>query len=183
MESEFLNLNEVFSQIKFHPVVQLPTEYEVLDFAGNSIPRPSGKFSIGKYNERRPGMYTSDLFGKDGEEHRDIHMGVDIGAPAATPVFSFFAGSVFCAAVNSSSGDYGGTIITEHMIAGVFDKLSMASAKQHQQVKIVCTGTRMCCSGPITVSPVAPPHTITIRIEFSFVQVVDPRSIINRRSS
>lgn len=114
-----MNLNEVFSQIKFHPVVQLPTEYEVLDFTGNSIPRPSGKFSIGKYNERRPGMYTSDLFGKDGDEHRDIHMGVDIGAPAATPVFSFFAGSVFCAAVNSSSGDYGGTIITEHLIAGV----------------------------------------------------------------
>jgi murein DD-endopeptidase MepM/ murein hydrolase activator NlpD len=77
------------------------------------------KFSIGKYNDRRPALYTSDLFGKPGEEYRDIHMGIDIGAPAATPVFSFYAGSIFCSAVNSSSGDYGGTIVTEHVVAGI----------------------------------------------------------------
>jgi murein DD-endopeptidase MepM/ murein hydrolase activator NlpD len=112
-------LNQVFAQIKFHPVVHLPAEYELLDFSNGPIANPSSKYSIGKYNERRPAMYTSDLFGKPGKEHRDIHMGIDIGAPAGTPVFSFYFGSVFCAAVNSSSGDYGGTIITEHVIAGV----------------------------------------------------------------
>ncbi len=114
-----MNLNEVFSQIKFHPVVRLPENYEILDFSKGSTPNPMTKYSIGKYNERRPAMYTADLFGKPGEEHREIHMGIDIGAPAATPVFSFYAGSVFCAAVNAGSGDYGGTIITEHVIAGV----------------------------------------------------------------
>ncbi len=108
MESEFLNLNEAFAHIKFHPVVHLPAEYEVLDFSNGSSPNSISKYSIGKYNEHRPAIYTSDFFGKPGEEHRDIHMGIDIGAPAATPVFSFFAGSVFCATVNSSSGDYGG---------------------------------------------------------------------------
>lgn len=114
-----MNLNEAFTQIKFHPVVHLPAQYEVLDFSNGRSSNSMTKYSIGKYNERRPAMFTSDLFGKPGDEHRDIHMGIDIGAPAATPVFSFYAGSVFCATVNSSSGDYGGTIITEHVIAGI----------------------------------------------------------------
>lgn len=119
MESKFLNLNEAFAQIKFHPVVHLPAEYKILDFSSGSNSSTLAEYSIGKYNEHRPALYTSELFGKHGEEHRDIHIGIDIGAPAATPVFSFYAGSVFCAVVNSSSGDYGGTIITKHIIAGI----------------------------------------------------------------
>ncbi|MBC7753929.1 MAG: hypothetical protein H7Z71_06805, partial [Moraxellaceae bacterium] len=66
MESKFLNLYEVFSQIKFHPVVHLPTEYEILDFSNGVNSNSMSDYSIGKYNEHRPSMYTSDLFGKPG---------------------------------------------------------------------------------------------------------------------
>jgi murein DD-endopeptidase MepM/ murein hydrolase activator NlpD len=163
MESEFLNLNEVFSQIKFHPVVHLPAEYEVLDFSIGVSPSPFTKYSIGKYNECRPGMYTSDLFGKPGEEHRDIHMGIDIGAPAATPVFTFYAGSVFCAAVNSNPGDYGGTIITEHIIAGVrlwalYGHLSHDSVQRALDLKRFDAGQVLGWLGPPEENGGWPPH-------------------------
>ncbi len=116
-----MNFSKVFSQIKFHKVIELPAKYEIYDFSttGDSTYRLHAKFGVGKYNERRATMYTSDLFGEAGENHRNIHMGIDIGAQAGTPVFSFYRGSIFCAAVNSNDGDYGGTIITEHQISGV----------------------------------------------------------------
>ena len=69
----------------FHPVVKLPSEYWVFDFTKGvkSDWQCPLDYQIGRYDEHRPGMYTSEIF--SGE--RDLHVGLDIGAPVDTPVF------------------------------------------------------------------------------------------------
>src|SRR5690606_29305259 len=71
-----------FSKHSFSPVIDLPPDYEVYDFtSGYDADRPrSSPFGIGRYDEKRPGMYGSEIFAGQ----RDIHMGIDIGAPVGT---------------------------------------------------------------------------------------------------
>jgi len=98
----------------FHPIVQLPDVYWVLD-----LQKPQTNwnqhfsFTIGRYDEDRKGMYTQELFGGE----RTIHVGLDIGGPAQTPVFAFEDGIIHSFADNDVDGSYGPTIITEHLLS------------------------------------------------------------------
>ena len=97
----------------FHPIVSLPEHYWVLN-----LQRPQTDwanpyaFTIGRYDENRKGMYTQELFAGE----RTIHVGLDIGAPAQTPVYAFEDGLIHSFADNDQDGSYGPTIITEHSI-------------------------------------------------------------------
>jgi peptidoglycan LD-endopeptidase LytH len=111
-----------FSDFQFAPVIDLPEGYEIYDFSSGYDPeRPrASDYGIGRYNERRPGMYQAGLFSpQDQGLARDIHVGIDIAAPVGTRVRAFFAGRVHKVGVNSAPGDYGGTIITEHQVGEV----------------------------------------------------------------
>jgi peptidoglycan LD-endopeptidase LytH len=103
------------SQALYHPVIHLPAGYEIYDFTQGYDPNRSlqSPFGVGRYNEKRPGMYESDLFTSS---RRDIHVGIDIGAPIGTPVHAFEEGEVFLFACNSAPGDYGYTLITRHLV-------------------------------------------------------------------
>ncbi len=106
-----------FSRQKFHPVLDLPQDYEVYDFCHGYDPERMRKseYGIGKYDEKRENMYTAPLFGSE-EERRNVHMGIDIAAPVGTPLYAFFAGEVFLFGNNPAAGDYGYTLITKHLI-------------------------------------------------------------------
>lgn len=109
-----------YTQFNFHPVVELPANYEVADFTQGYDPHRDLKsgYVVGRYNEDRRGMYTTALFlGSDAP--RTIHMGIDIGAPLGTPVHAFYAGEVFLFGYNSADGDYGHTLITRHDLNGL----------------------------------------------------------------
>ncbi len=99
----------------FHPVIVLPPNPDLLDLSSASgVTRTrNSAFSIGRYNENRI-IYTQDLFAGD----RSIHMGIDLGAPAGTPVHAFADGTIYCLGVNPADGDYGPTIVTEHVVNG-----------------------------------------------------------------
>jgi murein DD-endopeptidase MepM/ murein hydrolase activator NlpD len=99
----------------FHPVIELPPGYEVYDFSQRYDPNRhlNSPFGIGKYNEKRLGMYETEIFQEEGGQ-RNIHMGVDIGAPVGTPVHAFADGEIFLFAYNAAAGDYGYTLITRH---------------------------------------------------------------------
>lgn len=105
-----------FSLYTFHPVIQLPADYEVYDFSRNYDPhRPlQSPYGIGKYNEQREGMYTTELF--TGKNPRNIHVGIDIAGPVGTPVHAFWEGEIFLAGYNPAEGDYGATLITCHSL-------------------------------------------------------------------
>ena len=106
-----------FSAHRYHPVVELPERYDVLDLASDPSgwPARTSEFSIGRYDEDRVGVYTQSLF----EGQRTIHMGIDIGGPVGTPVHAFSEGMLWCAGCNASEGDYGPTLITLHVLDGV----------------------------------------------------------------
>lgn len=103
--------------VGFEPVIRLPHDYEVYDFSEGYDPeRPlKSPYGIGRYNERRPGMYLGDQFV---EGARDVHVGVDIAAPEGEPVYAFYAGSIFKLGDNALPYDYGPTIITKHRWLG-----------------------------------------------------------------
>ena len=106
-----------FSRYSFHPVIRLPAQYEVYDFTKGYDPnrQREGEYGIGRYNEKRKSMYTTELF----TGGRDIHMGIDIAAPVGTEVFAFADGEIHCATNNAAAGDYGYTVITRHIFDGV----------------------------------------------------------------
>lgn len=103
-----------FKNHQFHYVISLPEKYDVYDFTkgydeNRFLDQPYG---IGKYNEKRINMYKGPLYA----DHRDIHVGIDIGAPVGTPVHAFYDGEVFLFHYNSMPLDYGYTVITKHHI-------------------------------------------------------------------
>jgi peptidoglycan LD-endopeptidase LytH len=105
-----------FSRFQYSPVIDLPKTYEVYDFTSGYDPdRPkNSEYGIGRYAEKRPGMYSTELFTVDREAIRDIHVGIDLAAPVGTEVKAFYEGVVFMTAINPAAGDYGGTVITRH---------------------------------------------------------------------
>ena len=58
-------------------------------------------------------MYLGEQFEEDGGR-RDVHVGIDLAAPAGEPVHAFYAGTIFRLGDNALPYDYGPTIITRH---------------------------------------------------------------------
>ena len=99
---------------QFREVVGMPDEYTVLDLSEGQWDSPETLFCIGKYNELRPGMYNTEIFGGE----RFLHVGIDIGGPVGTPCMAFMEGEVSHFGYNPEPGDYGNVIITKHCIDG-----------------------------------------------------------------
>ncbi len=103
--------------LEFHPVLILPEVYEILDFtkASDSPWQAGSDFTVGRYNEKRVGLYTHELF----RGQRDNHIGIDIGGPVGTPVHAFYEGEIYLIGDNDRPGDYGATLITRHLLNAV----------------------------------------------------------------
>jgi len=100
---------------EFQPVVHLPDEYEVRDFTSGDDSPSKYEFDIGRYDEMRPGMYSTELFGGS----RLLHVGIDIGGPIGTPCMAFMDGEISHFGYNPADGDYGNVVITKHLLDGV----------------------------------------------------------------
>ncbi len=121
----------------YHPVIHLPEQIELYDFStGYDADRVLlCAYGVGKYNEHRPGMYKGDMFESNA---RTVHMGIDIGCPAETPVYAFDAGVIVHQGFNPAPFDYGHVIVTEHhnhqgtSFWVLWGHLSKASVQIHQ---------------------------------------------------
>ena len=72
--------------------------------------------AVGRYGEARL-LYDAPAFrtrGDTGPESRTVHLGVDLFAPAGSPVFAPLAGTVAAVAHNDKPLDYGPTVILRH---------------------------------------------------------------------
>ena len=133
--------DEWFSDLAFAKIVDFGTERVMeldlsvrsLDLGNNSnfsTPRRMQKkiddilwehqavFGIGGYGEIRP-FYNADAYiieGNNGRQWRTCHIGLDIWAKEATPVYAAFEGTVFSIQDNKGDDNYGPTIILEHRI-------------------------------------------------------------------
>lgn len=70
----------------------------------------SKRWGIGKYNEKRRGMYLAPQY----YSVRNIHMGIDLWSNAGKAVFSFYEGTVVYMRDNAQKGDYGPTIVIRY---------------------------------------------------------------------
>ena len=107
-----------FNAYTFTPIIEMGEDYTVLDFSAGpkAVRRPNTTYTVGKYNEKRPNMYTADIF----EADRCIHMGIDLGGPVDTPLKAFFDGTYYKMGINPDKGDYGGVMVTRHLLGETY---------------------------------------------------------------
>ena len=99
--------------MNYHPIIVLPPDVTVLDLTRGPMVG-GGDWTIGRYDEVRGGVYTQPLFSGG----RCVHMGIDIGAPAGVAVHAFDDGRIVAAGINPAEGDYGPTLVAEHILDG-----------------------------------------------------------------
>ncbi len=82
-------------------------------FAAKGVP-----YGLGSYGEKRS-VYATDQFADSASpERRTLHLGIDVFAPAMTPVHAPLAGKVAFLTYNADSLDYGHTLILQHDAGG-----------------------------------------------------------------
>ncbi len=133
---------------EFHPVVDMPEDYTILDLSGGTWTPPQTEYSVGKYDELRPGLYSTELFSGD----RFLHIGIDIGAPVGTACMAFAEGEISHFGYNAADGDYGHVVITKHILDGVpiwalYGHLDSASIEGKSVGQKVNAGDEICWMG------------------------------------
>ena len=82
-------------------------------FAAKRVP-----YGLGAYGEKRS-VYATDQFADSASpERRTFHLGIDVFAPAMTPVYAPLSGRVAFVTYNADPLDYGHTLILEHDAGG-----------------------------------------------------------------
>lgn len=76
-------------------------------------------YGLGLYGENRSVYATAQFADTASPERRTVHLGVDVFAPAGTPVYAPFDGRVHVLTYNADPLDYGNTLILEHDAGGV----------------------------------------------------------------
>jgi len=117
---------------------------------------------VGRYREDRI-CYQSEQFKNDGEA-RSQHLGIDLFAPAYTPVFAPLDGVVHSFADNNLHLDYGPTIILQHEpAAGVkfytlYGHLSRDSLEGLYKGMEITAGDQLCRFGDFPINGDWIPH-------------------------
>ncbi len=76
-------------------------------------------YGLGSYGEKRSVYQTAQFADAASPERRSLHLGIDVFAPAMTPVYAPLAGRVKYLTYNADPLDYGNTLILQHDADGV----------------------------------------------------------------
>lgn len=122
----------------------------------------NARYGIGGYNEHRT-IYSRSTHFDTGEEPRRLHLGVDIWAPAGTPIYTFYDATVQSFANNNNFGDYGATIILAYEIDSfkfnaLYGHLSLASLNNLEEGKFIPAGSKIAELGTKEENGYWPPH-------------------------
>ncbi len=101
------------------------------------------KYAIGGYAEKRVIYQRFTHFNASAASERNIHLGLDVWAPALSTIYAPADAKVHSFAYNDKPGDYGGTIILEHAAAqqvyyslhGHLSKNSLLNTQIGQNIK------------------------------------------------
>ncbi|MFP4237266.1 MAG: peptidoglycan DD-metalloendopeptidase family protein [Desulfonatronovibrio sp.] len=88
----------------------------------NKLDQKKARAGIGKYDENRTIYERSAVFDSSSEhpgQRRSLHIGLDLWIRAGTPVLAALEGRVHSFQDNNAFGDYGPTIILEHLLEGI----------------------------------------------------------------
>lgn len=159
-----------FPCVKAEPVMRLPQDVHLLDLSKGPYDQTQGLgglYTIGRYHERRPQIYQTSLFGPQGSSPRFIHMGLDLGAPAETPVYAWADGLIYAQGVLSEPGDYGHSLVTQHEVTlegervvlwSLYGHLSAASVGLKRVGERVRAGEVLGALGDVHENGGWPPH-------------------------
>lgn len=124
------------SAFPFLKPVDLPSPYRVHDFE-NQCAHSECHYthSVGRYNENR-NFYSNS-------EGRSVHLGIDFGAPAGTPVRAVSDCTVYYKRIFPNTGDYGPMVVTKNTIGdttvyclyGHLEKTSFDKLKEGQSIQ------------------------------------------------
>jgi murein DD-endopeptidase MepM/ murein hydrolase activator NlpD len=119
--------------------------------------------AYGGYNEVRNLYRRSEIFNDQGSDERNIHIGLDIWAPAGTAVLAALDGSIHSFDFNPGKGNYGPTIILEHHIGQsrfftLYGHLSLEDIENIELGDEVTKGQIIGSLGDETVNGDYPPH-------------------------
>ncbi len=130
---------------------------------------------IGGYDEPRGVYAASPLFGGvaagGSDEPRTLHLGVDVWAPAGTPLRAPLDAVVHSFADNRTFGDYGGTIILTHadprgaVFHALYGHLARRSLEGLREGQAIARGTVFAWIGAPDENGGWPPHLHLQRIE------------------
>ena len=128
----------------------------------NKLKNEKKKVGVGGYFEDRLIYKRSKHFDNDGEP-RSIHLGIDIWLEAETPIYSPLPGVIHSFKNNEAFGDYGPTLILEHLIEGetfytLYGHLSLDSIQDKEKGQQVRRGDVIAKMGDESVNGNWPPH-------------------------
>ena len=102
-------------------------------------------YAVGRYAEVRA-LYSGDAFGNAARptaERRCLHLGLDLFAPAGTPVHAPLAGVVVASADNAQPQDYGPVIVLRHRTADGAEFCTLYGHLSHQSLAAMVPGRQV----------------------------------------
>ncbi|RMG84390.1 MAG: aminotransferase class III-fold pyridoxal phosphate-dependent enzyme [Bacteroidetes bacterium] len=123
-------------------------------------------WGVGGYGEVRP-VYTTDEYvteGNDGPQWRSVHLGLDVWAPAGTPVMAPLDGIVHSLQNNRGDRNYGPTILLEHrptpdlVFYTLYGHLSVESLSERAPGAAIKKGEKFATIGAPPDNGNWPPH-------------------------
>ena len=134
------------------------------NFVNAHIENYQGLVAFGGYNETRNIYQRSTHFNKlEAENERNIHLGVDLWAPATTAVYVPLNATVHSFKNNTQYGDYGPTIILKHNLKGqifytLYGHLSLKSIAGLKEGMALQQGDLLGDLGDAHINGDYPPH-------------------------
>lgn len=136
-----------------------PADTVVLDLSTQNPVMPDTPWTIGRYDEPRPMIYTQEMFAGA----RTLHVGIDLGGPVGVAVHAFADGEIIHAGYNPADGDYGHTLVSCHPHGGrplyaLWGHLSAASIQHSPVGRTVRAGDVLGWLGDRSENGGWPPH-------------------------
>ena len=131
-------------------------------FIEEYLKNQQAKAAFGGYNELRTLYNRSELFSNP-ENNRNIHIGLDVWVPAGTDIISPLDGQIHSFKDNDNFGDYGPTIILEHMFSDIqffslYGHLSKVSLEKLEVGTSVKKGQKIATLGDFSENGDYAPH-------------------------
>lgn len=137
------------------------TDFE--NYIQNHLQNKKAKVAFGGYNEERNLYKRANLFNNEESEERNIHIGIDLWVEAGTAVLAALDGKVYGFDNNEGLGNYGPTILLEHLFENqvfytLYGHLSMQSLEKIEIGTIFKKGEKIATLGDSTVNGGYSPH-------------------------
>ena len=136
------------------------------DWVRRQVAEAGATAGVGRYGEARL-LYDAPSFaaeGNDGPEARTVHLGLDLFAPAGTPVRAALSGTVLSVANNDRRLDFGPTVILRHETGDgtgfhtLYGHLDCATLRHLAPGAVVAAGDVVGWLGDRSVNGGWPPH-------------------------